>query len=74
MSMFMGKVKTLFFLNHSDTPNVAVNTSQETVIAIKDININEELLADYNHQDYRMDGDKFIFNKDKQNFNIKYNA
>lgn len=71
----MDKISVLFLLNHSDTPNIAVNSNQKTVIAIKNININEELLADYNHQDFRMDGDKFIFNKDKQNFDIKkYNA
>lgn len=72
--MFMGKVSTFFFLNHSDTPNVAVNTSQQTVIAIKDININEEILADYGDSEYRQDGDFIPFNKDRQNLNIKYNA
>ena len=74
MSILTKKLKAFFFLNHSDTPNVEINTIQETAIAKKDININEELLADYNHKDYRLNGDKFIFNKDKRYYNIKYTA
>ena len=72
MNVVTKKISTIFLINHSDTPNVEINTIQETAIAKKDININEELLVDYNHKDYRLNADKF--NKDKRYYNIKYTA
>jgi len=63
---YFTKIKSVMFLNHSDTPNIGlINNS---VKALKDININDELYVDYNHW---CNGTQKIFNS--KSYKINYN-
>ena len=59
---YFTKINSVMFLNHSNTPNIGlINNS---VKALKDININEELYVDYsnwcgyNHNKYKINYNK----------------